>query len=171
MRANAQIRLNKAQREAEGYLELGLPQYALRTLARLGEPSSFGPVTLFLWGEALRAMDRYEEAIGPLKQAAARDSENIHVWVALGWCYKRTGRLDQAIAALESALSADPSEALLHYNLACYLTLARSKERALVHLARALAIDANYRSLIDKESDFDTLRNDPDFQALTMINV
>ncbi len=43
---------------------------------------------------------------------------------ALGWCYKRLARLDLAIHSLEQALVDDPECALLHYNLACYSSLA-----------------------------------------------
>jgi len=166
MSNQARVRRMKIQREAEGYLELGLPQRAIDTLGRLGDPSNFCAHSLYLWGEALRAMDRYEEALGPLGQAADIDPENIHVWLALGWCQKRVGRIDLAIEALEEALVADPSEALLHYNLACYWSLAGNKERALGYLGQALSIDANYRELIDDEADFDPLRADPDFRAV-----
>jgi len=160
------IRINKLQREAEGYLELGLPALAMDTLRRLGDPAQFAPSTLYLWGEALRAAERYSEAIPALEQAAQVEVENVHVWLALGWCYKRTGRLDQAVAAIRKALTADPTEALLHYNLACYLSLAGDKEKSLDHLSQALNLDPDYRNLVDGESDFDPIRSDPDFQAL-----
>jgi tetratricopeptide (TPR) repeat protein len=165
------VRLNKIQREAEGYLELGLPALAIQALQRLGVPAQFAPSTLYLWGEALRAAERYVEAIPPLEQAAQAEPENMHVWLALGWCYKRTGRLDQAVEAIRRALTADPTEAVLHYNLACYLSLAGDKGKALDHLSQALNLDPDYRSLIDGESDFDPLRSDPDFQALLGIIV
>jgi tetratricopeptide (TPR) repeat protein len=167
MNSTARIRLNKIQREAEGYLELGLGRQALAAVERLGNPAEFGPTTLYLWGESLRSVERYEEAIAPLTQAVQADGENIHIWLALGWCYKRTGRIEMAIGALEKALLADPNEALLHYNLACYLSLARQKDGALDHLSRALSIEPRYRELIEAEADFAPLRSDPDFQALT----
>lgn len=167
MFSKERVRLNKIQREAEGYIELGLGDQAIRVLSRLGPPSAFGPSTLYLWGEALRSVDRFDEAIPPLTQAANADPENTHIWVALGWCHKRTGRLDLAIAALQNALKSDPTEALLHYNLSCYYALATQKNEALEHLSRALEIEPRYRDLIDAESDFDPLRHDPDFQSLT----
>jgi len=171
VKANHRTRLNKFQREAEGYLELGLPQHALSALARLGNPSEFSVSTLYLWGESLRSLERYEEAIPALRRVSEVEPENTHVWLALGWCYKRTGRLEMAIAALESALAADPDEPLLHYNLACYLSLAGEKNGCLGHLTQALAMDAQYRLMIDEETDFDPMRGDPDFQAITSISV
>ena len=160
------IRRNKIYREAEGYLELGLPRQALGSLGRLGDPTGFDARAMFLWGEALRAMQRYEEALVPLEQAAAAEPENIHIWLALGWCYKRTGRLEMAIDSLEAALAADPSEALLHYNLACYLSLSGQRDESLHRLTQALAIEPGYRMLLDDESDFNPIRDDPEFQAL-----
>ncbi len=156
----------KLQREAEGYLELGLARRALDVLARLGDPTRLDGQSLYLWGEALRELGRYDDALVPLGQAAELEPENIHVWVALGWCYKRTGRLDLAIEALEEALAAQPEESLVHYNLACYWSLAGNKDRALGYLEQSLAIDPAFAQLIGDEPDFDPLRDDPDFQAV-----
>jgi Flp pilus assembly protein TadD len=166
VKARNRVRRTKIQREAEGYLELGLPRSCLGALARLGDPTGYDSYTMYLWGEALRELERYDEAIVPLRQATKTDPENTRVWVALGWCYKRTGRLDLAIQSLEKALAVDPVEPLLHYNLACYWSLAGNKPLSLRHLAKALVIDPTYRQLVDDESDFDFLRDDPDFQSL-----
>jgi tetratricopeptide (TPR) repeat protein len=160
------IRRTKTQRAAEGYLELGMASHALESLSRLGDPAGFDGHGLYLWGEALRTLQRYEEALVPLAQAAKLVPENLHVWFALGWCYKRTGQIDEAIRALERVLTIDPSEALANYNLACYCSLAGRKDRALEHLSRALSIDPDYRRLIDGEPDFNPIRCDPQFQAL-----
>ena len=40
-------------------------------------------------------------------RAAGKD-----IWLALGWCYKRTNRLDLAIEALEEGLTVAPDEAM-----------------------------------------------------------
>jgi len=166
MNARHQIRREKIQREAEGYLELGMAQHALNTLDRLGDPAAFDSESLYLWGEGLRAMQRYGEAVMPLERAAKAAPDDIRVRIALGWCYKRTGRLDLAINALEQALRVDPAEPLLRYNLACYLSLAGQKNRALRYLSQSLAIDPSYRRLAETETDFDPLRADPEFQTI-----
>lgn len=165
------VRLSQVLREAEGYLELHLPHRALETLARLPRLSQSSTHGLYLQGEALRELERYEDAISPLQKAAKQDPENIHVHLALGWCFKRTEQLDLAIHALEQALDSDPAEALVLYNLACYWSLNRNKQKALDFLSRALRLDGKYRDLIGEESDFDPIRSDSDFQALTSIIV
>ncbi len=161
------IRFRQIQQHAEGYLELGMPRHALEVLDRLGDAANFNVEGLYLQGEALRELQQHAEALVPLKQAAERAPEDIRIWLAIGWCQKRIGRVDLAIDALQRALAVAPGEALLHYNLACYMALLGEKTRVLDHLSQALAIDPNYRDLIDEEPDFDPIRSDPDFRALT----
>jgi len=159
-------RAARAQRQAEGYLELEMPEHALDVLGRVGDPDRLDPHGQYLLGEALRMTKRYCEALVPLESAVKADPDDLHAYFALGWCYKRTGQLDRAIAALEQALEKSPREALVHYNLACYLSLAGKKRDALSSLSRAFDLDPDYRSLVDGEADFDPLRRDPNFQAL-----
>ncbi len=89
--------------------------------------------------------------------------------LALGWCYKRTNRLAQAIDSLERALREHADEALLHYNLACYWSLAgntaRRRSRA---LGRALELDPDLRTLVADEPDFNQLRGNPEFERLVL---
>jgi tetratricopeptide (TPR) repeat protein len=172
----------QALREAEGYLELAnglteqwpvsaaprdrLVQRALDTLAPLPATGGHYAHILYLTGLAYRTMHRFAEAVPHLKAAAELDPENIAVWLALGWCYKRTDHLPDAIHSLESALEADRQKAIVHYNLACYWSLAGNADRAIQYLAQSFEIDPNYRELVATETDFDPIRNLPGFQDL-----
>jgi len=121
-----------------------------------------------LKGEALRAVEQYREALKSLELAAAFRPSDPRVALALGWCYKRTNRLAQAIDSLAQALRDHPNEALLHYNLACYWSLAGNTYNSLRELSTALELDSELRSLVVQESDFDRLRGHPDFDRLIM---
>ena len=147
--ATGRTRRMKIQREAEGYLELDMPKQALETLSRLGAPANFDVDAYYLWGEALRALERPFEALVPLERAARLAPEDVRVRIALGWCYKRTGRLDLAIQSLEQALAVEPDEALLRYNLACYLSLAGQK-RLRPRLSLRSAPDRSGLSRVDR---------------------
>jgi len=160
------IRRMKLQNQAEGYLEIGMPQQALHALGRLGEAANSDARTLYLQGEALQSLERYADAVVPLRKVAELEPENVQVLLALGWCHKRSGRIDLAIKALETAVAADTDEPLIRYNLACYHSVAGDKRPALAYLEQALALDPNYRLLIDQEPDFEPLRRDPEFQAI-----
>jgi Flp pilus assembly protein TadD len=165
------VRHQQLVSQAEGYLELGMARHALDVLNRWGDPVTLPDHALYLKGQSLRELGRCREALEPLSRAAKGDPDNISIWLALGWCYKRTGKLDRAIESLEEALVADPDDALVHYNLACYWSLAHNKRQALAYLARAFDLEEEYRRLVTDESDFDAIRDDPSFQALVRVTV
>ncbi len=170
-------------REAEGYLELLMvfsDQYqpapeirdrlawrAQRALEKAEVPDQESAYILYLQGQTLRCLEQYPDAVRTLRESANKDPANIHVWLALGWCYKRIGRLDLAIESLEDALTVDAHDGLVHYNLACYWSLVNNSNHALHHLGMALDINSNYREFLSHESDFDPIRADPAFYMLT----
>jgi len=178
---------NRIIREAEGYLELlmacpsrlelepasrdRVAQRALDALQRLDESERHTAYVRYLQGLAYRSMDRYHDAIPPLRDSAELDPEDTHALLALGWCYKRIGRLNLAIEALQEALAVDENQAIVHYNLACYWSLAGNPAVALEHLATSLQIDPKYRELAELERDFDPIRHHPEFRDLTSVAV
>ena len=173
-------------REAEGYLDLAtacsgicldietrdrMATRALETLRRLDNYGRNRFDNYFLEGQAFRVMERYADAIIALDKAADLDHDNIHIWLALGWCYKRTGRLDKAIEALEEALQVNDRQAIVHYNLACYWSLVRNVKFAIRFLEQAFELDPAYRDLVAHEHDFDPIREHPRFQELMSVIV
>lgn len=187
MSAFERLRRQQLVREAEGYLDLALvfgdqwslpaalrdrlAQRSLAVVDDLGENAAYSPQVQLIKGQALRTLEKYKEALAPLSVAAEGDPENIDTWLALGWCHKRTGRLDLAIEALEEALAIEPGSAIVHYNLACYWSLARNKPHAISYLERALSLDSSFRHQVDMEPDFDPIRDDSDFLAVTSLSV
>jgi tetratricopeptide (TPR) repeat protein len=158
--------IRKKLDEAEGYLMLDLARRALEILESQQDWLSMQFEASLLKGEALRSLNRYRDALRPLEIAAALRPGDSRVALALGWCFKRTNRLAQAIDSLERALREHPDEALLHYNLACYWSLAANGAKALGELSAALDLDPDLRTLITHESDFDALRGNPEFERL-----
>ena len=181
------IRRQQILREAEGYLDLitvfgermpcrpdvrnRLAERVLATLERIENPGGMKGHVLFLRGQALRAKEQFVEAVPPLREAAEFEPQNIHIRLALAWCYKRCRRLDLAIQTLEEALEADPAYAIVHYNLACYWSLAGNVKLAVAYLSQAIELEPNYRDLVNTEHDFDPIREHPHFQALTTVIV
>jgi tetratricopeptide (TPR) repeat protein len=153
---------------AEGYLELDLPRSALDILQSRSDWATMQFEASFLTGEALRVLGRYREALKPLEVAAGLKPGDVDVAIALGWCYKRTHRLAQAIDALERAERENPQHALIHFNLACYWSLAGNPAKSLDELTVALELDPKLRNLIPGESDFDAVRGLPEFERLVV---
>ncbi len=183
----SRIRRQQILREAEGYLDLigvfgermpcrpdardQLVRRVLKTLDRVDNPGGLKAHVLYLRGQALRSMENYLDAIPLLREAAEIEPQNIHIRLALGWCYKRCRRLDLAIQSLEDALESDASQAIVHYNLACYWSLAGNVKLAVAYLAQAFDLDSEYRDLVGTETDFDPIRSHPHFQALASVIV
>jgi tetratricopeptide (TPR) repeat protein len=161
-------RIKRQLDEAEGYLMLNLPTRALEILERRADWATMQFEASFLAGEALRTLGHYREALKPLEIAARLRPADKDVAIALGWCYKRTHRLAQAIDALAHAVRHNPEVPLLHYNLACYWSLASNVGKALDALSTALDLDPGLRGLIAEEPDFDRLRGNPEFERLTV---
>lgn len=78
---------------AEGYLDLDLPERALRELETITEPGPYEPTVEYMKGEALIAQRRFSEAIGPLKRAVQLipPPHNQEAWKSLGECYRLRG--------------------------------------------------------------------------------
>jgi tetratricopeptide (TPR) repeat protein len=187
LRAMNSVRRHLHLQHAAGYIELGelladadlpVPDHARklfhRALAELQElpvKSRIGPVASLLEGRALRDLGGWEAALEPLKRAAESAPDQLEPWLGLGWCYKRLGRLSEAIAALRSGLEAAPGQPLLLYNLACYHSLAGDVAAAVDHLTRAISLDDRFRDLTGGERDFDPIREDPRFVAVTHVVV
>lgn len=174
-------------RRASGYIELGellvtgesdpsplaakVLRRALAELDRLPAGRRNGFEACLLEGEALRALGDWQGAIPFLSRAAGGDVGRLEACLGLGWCWKRLGRIDEAIAALDRGLVRFPSQPILFYNLACYHSLAGNVQAAIDHLTKAIALDGRFRDLTGAERDFDGIRSDPRFVAATHVHV
>ena len=74
-----------------------------------------------------------------------------------------TGEYDKAVEALEQLLVETPEDAAVLYNLACAESLTGKRQEALGHLKRSVELDPDFRELAEKDSDFDAIRDDPEF--------
>jgi tetratricopeptide (TPR) repeat protein len=183
----SRIRRQQLIQEAEGYLDLilavsdplpldmshrvCLAKRAIAALDQLDHTEFCHGRAHYLRGQAFRLMEKHHQAIDALLKAAEIDPLNVHIHLALAWCYKRVRRIDLAIQSLEDALEIDPDRGILHYNLACYWSLANNVGLTLAHLAKAIESSSIYRQLVADEPDFDPVRNHPEFMALANVIV
>ena len=164
--ANERNKAERIAREAEGYYELQLFDDAIERADRLLESGHERLFAETLRAECLRSLERYEEGAKAYERVLKGEPANVSAWVGLGWCRKRSGRLDLAIEAMHSLLENRPNEAIGFYNLACYLCLNGEHDRALALLGKSFSIDSAYRRLAPLEDDFAALHNDPGFKRL-----
>lgn len=102
-------RVVKRLAAAEGYLELGLPQYALSELDSVQEAGPFEAISQLLRGEALQAEERFSEAIPALNRAAELVPApfNQRALLGLSRCYRASGQEQLAVEAEQAALPKD----------------------------------------------------------------
>jgi hypothetical protein len=73
----------------------------------------------------------------------------------------RAGEHRRAYEIAAAGLADYPDNPSLHYNLACYASLAGDNERAVEHLARAFEGNSETREWAASDSDLDPIRSDP----------
>jgi hypothetical protein len=71
----------------------------------------------------------------------------------------------EAAAVLREAMASGAGGPGLHYNLACFLSLAGETDEALAELRIAIDGDESFRELAKNDSDFDPIRNEPGFPS------
>jgi tetratricopeptide (TPR) repeat protein len=90
---------------AEGYLELGMPEHALRELDEFEDAGQLEPARRFLIGQALMDLGDFEGATEHLHEAAESFPvlQSGHAWELLGLCYAECGIEEMAEAAALAA--------------------------------------------------------------------
>jgi adenylate cyclase len=92
--------------------------------------------------------------------------DDARAWYLSAGALMRLGQRDQALERARRALAIDPEDAGLLYNVACVYALAGSSEEALDHLDKAIQNGFGQREWLENDSDLDSVRGEPRFQAL-----
>ncbi len=92
-------------------------------------------------------------------------NSDLFLW-DLGNEFYKFGQLEAAIASYDKALEFKPNDDNTLYNKACTYALQNQVELAIENLQQAINLDAENRNMAKTDSDFDSIRSDPRFQAL-----
>ena len=93
--------------------------------------------TLYRKGVELLEDGSFEEATGPLAEAARREPEKSSVREALGRAYFRNHQFEEAAHEFEAVVETHPVNDYAHFCLGRALSLTGDRERARHHLALA----------------------------------
>jgi tetratricopeptide (TPR) repeat protein len=77
----------------------------------------------------------------------------------------QAGKYAEAAAVMREAAAEHPEMAGVHYNLACFASLAGEKDDAIVHLARAFELAPGFFEFAKTDKDLDPIRDDPRYPA------
>lgn len=102
------VQIAKRLVEADGYLELDMPEHALERLEPVQNAGQFEGIAQFLRGHALQSQEKYVDAATALSVAAELMPEPVsrQVWLELSECYRRAGITEGAVNSLGRARGA-----------------------------------------------------------------
>jgi len=128
---------------------------------------------IFLSADPLVKLGRRDEALDAarqgLKVADAHlelNPDDARAWYLSAGALVRLGQRDQGLERARRALAIDSEDAGVLYNVACVHALAGSGEEALDHLDKAIQNGVAHREWLENDSDLDSIRGEPRFQAL-----
>lgn len=134
---------------AQGYLELGMPQDALREFESLPQESRNTIEALTVLKGIHEAMENSEGLTSTGEQLCVIDSDNVERWIDFAIVLSEEVSLESAKELLLEAVDRFPETALLHFHLARFacslgnLTLAKkhlNRSKKLCPLCRVLAL-------------------------------
>lgn len=117
-------------------------------------------------GICLRRKKDYDRAIRDFDEAIRLDPKYVNAFANRGTAWAGKKDFDRAIRDYDEAIRLDPKLGLAYYNKACALALQEKSGPALDQLERALEL--NYRKFdhMEKDSDLDSIRDDPRYKEL-----
>ena len=92
--------------------------------------------------------------------------DSDYAWYNRGIALAKLGRYEEEIASYDRAVEIKPDLHEAWYNKACCYAMQTQWEPALIHLRQAIILDPKYREMAKTDTDFDLLRDHPQFQAL-----
>jgi len=117
-------------------------------------------------GFALGNFGNIEEEILSYDQALKIEPYFHKAWYNRGVALGALGNIKEEIISYNEALKIEPNYPQAWYNKSCAYTLQSKTQLALESLEKAISLDEEYREMAKTDSDFDTIRNNPAFQAL-----
>jgi len=160
------VEIQKHVEYASGYLELKMFDDALREADAAVVLAPSDPHALAIKSAVLWEQNRLKEAEPFMAQLAEMNPHNTGLWINLAYIRRRTQSVEAAAATLQRVFTANPSDALAHFNMACYRAVQNRPTEALEFLRGALHLDPKLRVLAKAEHDFDSIRALPEFQSL-----
>ncbi len=113
----------------------------------------------------------YDRAIADFNEAIRLSPNHLNpnlptMYISRGAAYGNKKDYDRAIADYNEAIRLDPKYPLAFYNKACCYALTGKKDLAIENLGKALELGYRDFKYMEKDSDLDSIRDDPGFKEL-----
>lgn len=123
--------------------------------------------------DSLAKLGRREEALEAARQGVKVADANLELnpddaraWYLSAAKLMLLGQRDQALERARRAYAIEPEDGGVLYNLACVYAVGSLSVEALDYLDKAIQNGFGYREWFENDSDLDSIRGEPRFQAL-----
>src|SRR5438309_2188247 len=145
-------------------VEIRVMQYFILTVLSV-EPEHMN--ALVYKGNALGKLGKYGESITCYDKVLKNNPNHQMALINKGLALHYLKKYDQAILFYDKILEKDPQNASALYHKSCSKALQNNSEEALTILEQAIMIDSEYGIKASGDLDFESLRSDQRFKALT----
>ena len=151
----------------------GKQEKAVQLYARASEVNPHDYQTPLLAAQIYEALGRPEQAeaarrrgVEIVQQRLMVSPDDIRALYMGANALAALGETEKCLEWARLALSMEPDEPMVLYNLACIWSLAGKTDEAIDCLERAVRAGLTQKSWLDHDGNLDPLRNDPRFQTL-----
>ena len=143
---------------AEGYLTLEMAQEAEAELDAIPACKRGLPEPLGVRMMISRHLGAWATMRDAARELTALQPDEAQWWISWAYAARRAESLDRALSILQEGRARRPKEAIVHFNIACYLAQLRRLEAARGSLREAIRLDDGCRELAKHEPDLAPLR-------------
>ena len=151
------LELQRTLEAVDGYLELDMPEEAMRELNSTDIDDQFETATLKSRIRVLLHLKRWKDAEALSEKGLSLHSEENEFMVQRAFALQQMKRGDEAAGVLHSAPTWIRRTGILQYNLACYEAKLGDIGQARECIAAALELNSGFKN---------NVRTDPDLQPL-----
>jgi len=163
-RSDALLEENKELRE-----KLALAKDNAKDIVQKRYDKSINELSSIEWyenGKIYNAKDDYNEAIHHINKAIELNPKYFDALYVRGGAYYNIGKYDEAIADYSKVIKIKPDTDAAYYFRALAYSKQGNKKNAIRDLSKAIQMDKFYAILADSPSNFEDMKNDPDFKKL-----
>jgi len=118
-------------------------------------------------GSVLAQVGKHDEALSEFQQALSLEEDSLNALIGLGYTYALSGKKAQAIGVIEQLKKLSGQRYISPYHFAVIYIPLGEREQALSHLEKAADERFNLMVFLKVEPQFESLRSEPRFVALT----